>query len=128
MIGLLLLASLVSAALGEMADAVAIACIINGLVGFFREYRTERAMAAALVVPIPLLPLHILWINLVTLVLMRQTERMRTVLIQEFFTRSHFDPDRHQRHAADMSARRAGCLAEMERGNALIRVARGLMH
>jgi Ca2+-transporting ATPase len=47
-IGLLLLASGVSAALGEIADAVAIAAIllINGAVGFYQEYRAERAMSA----------------------------------------------------------------------------------
>lgn len=47
-IGLLAVACLVSAALGEYADAIAIGAIllVNGLVGFFQEYRAERAMLA----------------------------------------------------------------------------------
>lgn len=47
-IGLLAAASLVSAALGEYADAIAIGAIlaVNGLVGFYQEYRAERAMLA----------------------------------------------------------------------------------
>ncbi len=48
LIWLLLGATLVSAALGELTDAVAIASIllINALVGFFQEFRSERAVLA----------------------------------------------------------------------------------
>ncbi len=47
-IWLLVSASALSAALGEVADAVAIGAIviINGLVGFFQEYHAERAVLA----------------------------------------------------------------------------------
>ncbi len=47
-IWLLFGACAVSAALGELADAIAIGAIVvvNGLVGFFQEYRAERAVLA----------------------------------------------------------------------------------
>ncbi|WP_422443563.1 cation-translocating P-type ATPase [Thermoanaerobacterium sp. DL9XJH110] len=44
----LLSATLISAYLGEVADAVAITAIviINGILGFFQEYRTEKSLEA----------------------------------------------------------------------------------
>ena len=45
---LLIVACVISALLGEVADAIAIASIVvlNGLVGFFQEHRAERAILA----------------------------------------------------------------------------------
>ncbi len=45
---ILLFAAAISAALGEVVDALAIAAILllNGLLGFFQEWRAERALAA----------------------------------------------------------------------------------
>ena len=48
MILVLLGAALISAFLGEMADAIAITAIVvmNGILGFIQEYRTERSLQA----------------------------------------------------------------------------------
>ena len=48
MILVLLAAGLISAFLGEIADAAAIAAIVvlNGLMGFIQEYRTEKSLQA----------------------------------------------------------------------------------
>ncbi len=48
MILVLLCASLISAYLGEIADALAISAIVilNGILGFVQEYRTERSLQA----------------------------------------------------------------------------------
>lgn len=48
LVGLLVAATIVSFALGELADAIAISVIlvINAFVGFFQEYRAERTVLA----------------------------------------------------------------------------------
>ena len=48
LIAILFAAAIVSAAVGETTDAIAILCILvlNGLLGFFQEWKAERSLAA----------------------------------------------------------------------------------